>query len=189
MTRPRRSAKVTTKAGDSGYTGLLGPERVPKYDPRVEACGEVDEATSALGLARASVAEPRLRDAILAAQRDLYVLMAELAATPEVAARLARRISGADVQRLEELEESLLAEVPVGPDFVMPGSTLPGATLDLARAVTRRAERRIARLAHDRLVDNPAILQYANRLSDLLFVMARYVEGRGDGTGQTGPPR
>jgi cob(I)alamin adenosyltransferase len=140
----RRSAKVTTGTGDAGYTGLLGPDRVPKYDARIEAVGEVDEATSALGLARASAAEPRLQEAILAAQRDLYTR----------------------------------AEVRIAPVFVMPGGTPASAALDLARAVTRRAERRVVRLAHEGAVANPEVLRYVNRLSDLLFVMARYVEGR-----------
>lgn len=178
VARSRRSAKVTTRTGDAGYTGLLGPERVPKHHPRVEAFGEVDEATSALGLARASVSEPGLKQAILEAQRGLYVLMGELAAPPEVAAGLSRRISEADVRRLEEIEEQLLGQVEIAPEFVIPGNTFASATLDLARAVVRRAERRIARLAHDQLVGNAEILRYANRLSDLLFVMARYVERR-----------
>ncbi len=146
------------------------------------AVGEVDEATSALGLARASVAEPRLQAAIHEAQRDLYVLMAELASPPEVAARLSRRIGEADVRRLEELEEQLLGEVEIAPEFIMPGHTLVGATLDFARTVVRRTERRVARLAHDRLVENPEVLRYVNRLSDLLFVMARYVESGANGT-------
>lgn len=177
MARSKRTANVTTRTGDAGYTELLGSERVPKYDPRVEASGEVDEATSTLGLARACVAEPKLREVILETQRDLHVLMAELSASqPEVVAALPRRIAAGDVRRLEELTSSLLEEVSVRPEFVMPGQTLAGATLDLARAVVRRAERRVARLAADGLVANPEILRYVNRLSDLLFVMARYAE-------------
>jgi cob(I)alamin adenosyltransferase len=175
---------VTTGTGDDGYTRLLGPERVPKHDPRVEACGDFDEASSALGLARASVAEPGLREAIREAQRDLYILMGELASTPATARQLSRRIGADDVRRLESLQAALLAEVEIAREFVVPGGTFAGAALDLARTVVRRAERRLARVLHDGLVENQEALRYVNRLSDVLFVMARYVErstGRTDG--------
>ena len=167
---------MTTRTGDDGYTRLLGPERVPKHDPRVEACGDFDEANSALGLARASVAEPPLREAIREVQRDLYVLMGELASTPATARQLPRRIGAEDVRRLESLEDALLAEVEIAREFVMPGGTFAGATLDLARTVVRRAERRLARVLHDKLIENQEALRYVNRLSDVLFVMARHVE-------------
>jgi len=172
----KRISIVTTKTGDEGYTGLLGPDRVSKDSPRIEACGEVDEATSAIGLARAGLSYPNLADALLGIQRDLYVLMSELAATPEVAERLPRRIGSADVERLEALEETMLAEAELPREFIVPGGSAEGASLDVARAIVRRAERRIAGLAHGGLIASPALLAYANRLSDVLYVMARLVE-------------
>ncbi len=174
----KRIARVTTKTGDEGYTGLLGPDRVSKDSPRIEACGEVDEATSAIGVARASLNYPSLADALLGIQRDLYVLMSELASSREAAERLPRRIGPADVERLESLEEAMLAEAALPGEFVVPGGSAEGASLDLARAIARRAERRIVGLAREGLIANPALLRYANRLSDILFVMARLVEAR-----------
>ena len=174
----KRITRVTTKTGDEGYTRLLGPDRVPKDSPRIEACGDVDEATSAIGVARAGLSHPGLADALLGIQRDLYVLMSELASAPGAAERLSRRIGPADVERLEALEEAMLAEADLPPEFIVPGGSVEGASLDVARAVARRAERRIVGLAREGLIANPALLRYANRLSDVLFVMARLVETR-----------
>src|SRR5205814_1313337 len=108
-------AKVTTRAGDAGYTGLLGSERVPKYDERVEALGLIDEATSALGLARASSNDERVRTVIVQQQRTLYRLMAELATTVESAGKLS--VSGVttqDVEDVEQLADDLKREVEIG---------------------------------------------------------------------------
>lgn len=170
-------AKVTTRAGDGGFTGLLGAERVAKYDARVEALGLVDEATSALGLARASASDERVGALILDQQNTLYRLMAELAATPEVAGRLAvSGISADDVAKLERIAEELKPEANIGNRFIVPGESIAGAALDLARAVVRRAERHVARMAHAGEVPNPEALRYLNRLSDALFIFARYLE-------------
>lgn len=170
-------ANVTTRTGDGGYTGLLGSERVAKYDPRVEALGLVDEATSALGLARASTGEPRVSDLILRQQKNLYRLMAELATTAEAAGKISiAPMSGDDVADLERASAELKADVEIGNRFIIPGETFPGAAIDLARTIVRRAERHVARMVHDRDVPNPEVLRYLNRLSDLLFVLARYVE-------------
>lgn len=183
MTGSPRIGKVTTRTGDDGSTGLLGPDRVPKYHPRIEACGELDEATSALGLARATVKDPVVKEIILGSQRDLYAVMSEVVATPETALKLPRRIGPDDVRRLEEVQAQLQAQIAVPREFVVPGDSLEGAALDLARAIVRRGERRVAWLLHDQSVANPDLLRYVNRLSDLLFVLARYVEGR-DGVGR-----
>jgi cob(I)alamin adenosyltransferase len=170
-------AKVTTRGGDGGYTGLLGPGRVAKYDARIEALGLVDEATSAIGLARASVSEERVRALLLQQQQTLYRLMAELASTPETAQRLALPgISELDVEIVEQSSEELKAEVEIGNRFIIPGESVPGAALDLARTIVRRAERQVARMVHDGAVANAEDLRYLNRLSDLLFVVARFVE-------------
>ncbi|MFI5274554.1 MAG: cob(I)yrinic acid a,c-diamide adenosyltransferase [Ktedonobacterales bacterium] len=171
-------AKVTTGTGDAGYTGLLGPQRVPKYDPRPDTFGTVDEATSALGLARATTPDAHAREIILHTQRDLYVLMAELATPPESLDAVGMRITAEHVTWLEQTEEQLKAAVEIPNRFVIPGDTLDGAALDLARTIVRRAERMTARLTHDHINENPELLRYLNRLSDLLFILARYLEAK-----------
>jgi cob(I)alamin adenosyltransferase len=170
-------AKVTTRAGDQGYTGLLGSGRVPKYDTRIEALGLLDEATSALGLARASATEERVRRLILQWQQTLYQLMAEVATTPEAAGKLGLpKMDETAVEALEHTTEDLKSEVEIGNRFIIPGESFPGAALDLARTVVRRAERHVARMTHSGQIANPEVLRYLNRLSDALFVLARYVE-------------
>lgn len=176
MARARR-AKVTTRTGDTGYTGLIGKERVPKWDPRPDTFGTVDEATSALGLARALSQQPRVKEIILRLQRELYVLMAELATSPEEQGKRPGMVITAEhVAGLEALSEELKREVAIGHVFVVPGETVAGAALDLARTVIRRAERMTARLLHDGVVVNGELLRYLNRLSDVVFVLARYEE-------------
>jgi cob(I)alamin adenosyltransferase len=170
-------AKVTTRGGDSGYTGLLGAERVPKYASRVEALGHLDEATSCLGVARAATSDERARGLILAFQRSLYRLMAEVASTPETMTRLSvGAVSAADVDDLERISEELKREVEIGHRFIIPGESLPGASLDVARAVVRRSERQLARMVHEGEIANGEVLRFVNRLSDVLFVLARYLE-------------
>jgi cob(I)alamin adenosyltransferase len=175
-------AKVTTGTGDTGYTGLLGNQRVPKYDPRPETYGTVDEATSMLGLARALTVDTRAREVILAMQRDLYVLMAELATPPEHQQAVGMRITEEHVHRLEATEESLKAMVEIPQRFVIPGDTADGAALDVARTVVRRAERLAARLLHEGVVQNGEVVPYLNRLSDVIFILARYLEAREGGS-------
>jgi cob(I)alamin adenosyltransferase len=175
-------AKVTTGAGDSGYTGLLGDQRVPKYDPRPDTFGTVDEATSALGLARALTTDKRASALILEMQRDLYVLMAELATPPEHEAAVGMQITGEHVRQLEESEEGLKHDVEIPNKFVIPGDSVDGAALDVARTVVRRAERMAARLLHEGIIHNGEIVRYLNRLSDVIFVLARYLEVRQGGS-------
>lgn len=172
---PRR-AKVTTRTGDSGYTGLIGKERVPKWDPRPDTFGTLDEATSALGIARAVSGSEPVKEMILALQRELYQVMAELALSPEAYAGSQFKITEEHVAALERRSEDLKKDVEIGNVFVIPGETLPSAALDLARTVVRRGERLAARLYHDGVITNAEILRYLNRLSDLLFILARYEE-------------
>lgn len=174
-------ARVTTGTGDEGYTDLLGSVRIPKYHRRPEAFGAVDEASSALGLARAHAANPEVNGWIKAVQNDLYVLMAELATPPENYARVDFKIGQSDVERLDALSADLKGRVEIGNKFIIPGDTVPGACLDLARSITRRAERQVARLYHDGDVTNAEALRYLNRLSDVLFILARYVDREGAG--------
>lgn len=159
-----------TRGGDDGFTGLLGPGRVAKEDLRLEAVGSVDELNAALGVARSLVRSSEGPELILQIQRDLYGLMAELAATPENRARF-QKINAARVQWLEAQIEVLSAVVDVPEEFIVPGDSVEGAFLDLARTVTRRAERRVAALVHEGSVENIELLRYLNRLSSLCFVL------------------
>ncbi|MGZ3627947.1 MAG: cob(I)yrinic acid a,c-diamide adenosyltransferase [Ktedonobacteraceae bacterium] len=169
-------AKVTTGTGDTGYTGLLGEQRVPKYDPRPDTFGTVDEATSALGLARAMTNDPKVKDIIYQIQQELYLLMGELATTPENYEKMGLRMTIEHVQRLEQVEEQLKGEVEIPNKFIIPGDTPDGAALDLARTIIRRAERMAVKLLHDEVIQNSEVVRYLNRLSDLIFILARYVE-------------
>src|SRR2546426_8620728 len=170
-------AKITTGTGDTGYTGLLGDQRVAKYEPRPDTFGTIDEATSALGLARALTHDPRAKEIIYRVQQELYQLMGELATPPENYEKMSYlHITADHVQRLEQEEEALKQEVEIPNKFIIPGDTPDGAALDLARAIIRRAERLAVKLLHDGVIQNGAVVRYLNRLSDLVFILARYVE-------------
>ena|SRR6266851_3923416 len=169
-------AKVTTGTGDTGYTGLLGEQRVPKYDPRPETFGTVDEATSALGLARALTSNPRAKEIIYTIQQELYLLMGELATPPEHYEKMGLRMTPEQVKGLEQIEEALKQEVEIPNKFIIPGDTQDGAALDLARTIIRRAERMAVRLLHEGVIANGEVVRYLNRLSDLVFILARYIE-------------
>jgi cob(I)alamin adenosyltransferase len=175
-------AKVTTGSGDTGYTSLLGDQRVPKYDPRPDTYGTVDEATSALGMARALTNDADARQHILTMQRQLYVLMAELATPPEHQAAVGMRITAEDVQALEHVEDDLKRAVNIPTKFVIPGDSLDGAALDLARTIVRRAERMCAKLLHEGTIQNGEVVRYLNRLSDVVFILARYLEAKQGGS-------
>ena len=169
-------AKVTTGTGDTGYTGLLGEQRVPKYDPRPDTFGTVDEATSALGLARALTSNTEVKQIIYQVQQELYLLMGELATPPENYEKMGLRMTPEHVQRLEQVENALKAEVEIPNKFIIPGDTPDGAALDLARTIIRRAERMAVKLLHDGVIQNGEVVRYLNRLSDLIFILARYIE-------------
>ncbi|GAB4431853.1 MAG: cob(I)yrinic acid a,c-diamide adenosyltransferase [Anaerolineales bacterium] len=159
-----------TRTGDKGKTGLLGKERVPKHHPRIEALGALDEASAALGLARASCKAPQTPPILRAAQRDLYKLMAEVAATPENADQF-ESIDAARVKWLEAQTDEISALVALPKAFILPGDTPSGAALSLARAIVRRAERRVTELFEVGEIKNKELLRYINRLSSLCFVL------------------
>jgi cob(I)alamin adenosyltransferase len=159
-----------TAKGDDGTTNLLGEGRVPKYHARMEALGALDEASAALGLARAQVSAQASASILLETQRDLYKLMAEVAATPANAERF-RAIDKARVRWLEEQTETVSGQVEVPKEFILPGETAGGAALSLARAVVRRAERRVVSLFDEGQITNPDLQRYLNRLSSLCFVL------------------
>lgn len=159
-----------TRTGDDGTTGLLGEGRVPKTHPRIEALGVLDESTATLGLARAQARDPRCEAILLEAQRDLYKLMAEVAATPDQVDKF-HFIDAARVDWIESQIEALAATVTMPREFILPGDTVAGAALSLARAVIRRAERRVVELAEAKEIYNPELGRYLNRLSSLCFVL------------------
>lgn len=168
--------RIYTKTGDDGTTGLLHGGRVSKSDPLVDACGDIDETVAALGVARAACSDPNLARLLLQLQRELFVAAADLAANPRQRDRLAdgtSRVTPAMVDAAEQTIDRLVAERPLRPVFVVPGTTAVEATLDLARAVARRAERHaVAARAGGHPVSETA-LHFLNRLSDLLYVLAR----------------
>jgi cob(I)alamin adenosyltransferase len=171
--------KTFNKRGDNGETSLLLGPRVAKSDPHCEAYGTIDEAGAAIGLARALSRKQPIRDMLLAVQKDLFTLAGELAAPPEAHERLAQKypvITGIDVQRLEDQINDLEQTVKMPKEFVIPGDSPASAAIHLARAIVRRAERRVVSLQQDGQVPNPEILKYLNRLADLLFTLSLYEE-------------
>ena len=168
-----------TGLGDDGTTDLLGA-RVAKDDPRVDALGSLDEATSAIGLARSMATDSRLREDLVAVQRDLYRIMAALAFTPELRPE-SYEFAQDRVDWLGAETDAMAASVELPREFILPGESQPGGALDVARSVTRRGERQVVALAHAGHEVNPTILAYLNRLSSLLFIAAR-VEDRAAGS-------
>lgn len=160
-----------TGLGDDGTTDLLGA-RVGKDDPRIEALGALDEATSAIGLGRSLASVERVREGLVAVQRDLYRIMAELAFTDELRPD-AYRFTPERTEWLEAETDALASGVSLPPEFVLAGESTPGAALDVARTAVRRAERQVVALDRGKEPVSGAVLGYLNRLSSLLFIAAR----------------
>jgi cob(I)alamin adenosyltransferase len=172
--------KIYTRKGDDGTTGLWYGGRVAKFAGRPEAYGSVDEAASALGLARAAAERGgELFTDILRFQNELFVAGAELATAPEAAGRLQPGVSKVTPDMVERLESDIdryMGRVELPPKFVIPGGTELSARLDVARAAVRRAERRVAALKHDGDLADDIVLRYLNRLSDAVYAMARFAD-------------
>ncbi len=183
------SKHIYTRKGDEGETGLLSGERVGKDSPRVEAYGTVDELITSLGVSKShlDVAEDSVAKYIHHIQQILFYVAAELATNPENidpndSIMSLRRVSADDVAQLEEIADELTEKLPPLSNFIMPGGIPAAAFLHLSRTVCRRAERRVISFSKTQAL-NPELIHYLNRLSDLLFVMARYVNqemGNGD---------
>jgi cob(I)alamin adenosyltransferase len=171
---------IVTKTGDHGTTGLMYHHRVPKTHPRVEACGGIDELNAALGVARAAATDEGLREHLCAIQKELASLMGEIATLPEDAERYARDgfpLVKSDMSaRLERLVREVEARKVSYQGWATPGANPRAAALDMARTICRRAERGVCALKEARELLNPEIVVYLNRLSDLLWLWARWSE-------------
>lgn len=172
--------KIYTKTGDKGTTGLLGSQRVPKDDVRIEAYGTVDELNAVLGVARAQGLDPAADGLVERLQNELFAVGAALA-DPNPKGRFHHSIEPEHASRLERIIDDLESELTPLSKFILPGGALPAASIHLARTVCRRAERLVVRLSRqpDEAVP-PALIIYLNRLGDLLFVLARVVNHRAD---------
>jgi cob(I)alamin adenosyltransferase len=172
--------KIYTRKGDDGTTSLWYGGRVSKSEGRPEAYGAVDEAASALGVARAAAERgSEIHDDILRLQRELFVAGAELATAPEASNRLEAGVSRVTPDLVDELEgviDRYMGAVELPPKFVIPGGTELSARLDLARAALRRAERRVVDLDRAGALPDTTVLRYLNRASDAVYAMARYAD-------------
>ena len=171
--------KIYTRSGDSGETGLFDGTRVAKSDPRVAAYGDVDELGAWIGFVRAAGLDDELSTMLGRIQRDLFAIGARLA---DPAHRIAGRVTKAaitpeDISRLEGWIDQLDADLPPLRRFILAGGSMTGAAMHVSRTICRRAERALVQLGRDAF--EPELLTYLNRLSDLLFVMARMTNHRG----------
>ncbi len=168
---------ITTKTGDKGYTHLFSGEQVLKNSPRLAAYGDLDELVSVLSLARNHTRNKTLQEDILFLQRSLFTIGGELATTPQKLSRLKKRVNNEMLKILEEKRIALEAIVEIPRGFVIPGgNSIPASYLDCARAIARRCERRIVELSEKKELLNETLLIWFNRLSDYLYLMARFEE-------------
>ena len=175
--------RIYTKTGDDGTTGLLYGGRVPKDDLVTEAYGTTDEAVAVMGLARSLTTDPSMAEEILGLQRELFVVGADLATNPTERPKLVEGVSlvtSAMTERLEGRIDELVALRPLPAVFIVAGATPGSAALDMARGTIRQAERRVVALEHAEREVNPEVRRYLNRLSDLLFVLARVEAGESE---------
>ena len=176
--------RIYTTTGDDGTTGLLYGGRVPKDDPATEAYGTTDEAVAVLGLARSLCDDETLAAELLTLQRELFVVGADLATNPRERKKLKEGVSLVTedmVRRLEARIDDLVAQRPLPQVFIVPGANPGSAALDVARSVVRRAERQVVSLEREPMRQvNPEVRRYLNRLSDLIFVLARWQAGESE---------
>ncbi len=171
---------IYTKTGDDGSTGLLYGGRIPKDDLVTEAYGTTDEAVATIGVARALSADELVRSVLFSIQRELFVVGADLAANPDERDKLTdgvSRVTPEMTDRAESTIDGLVAERPLPAYFIVPGASPASAAIDVARSVVRRAERHVVALQRAGRDVNPEVRRYLNRLSDLLFVLARREAG------------
>ncbi len=168
---------ITTRGGDKGRSSLYSGERMPKDSPRFAAIGDVDELGTILGVAKLYAKKEDVVSAITAMQNDLFVLNSQLATTPEHIGNLKRLVDGDMLSELDRRCAALEAKVDLPATFVLAGESLGSAYLDFAKAVARRCERRIVALSSEGFIAGDGVLPWINRLSDYLFLLARYEGG------------
>jgi cob(I)alamin adenosyltransferase len=173
MATKKTRTPVTTRRGDGGYTSLWGGEEVPKYDPRPEAFGTIDEASAILGQARTQTLHPEIADQALRLQNDLFRLMSELAAG---SARTSEHAIGPGNVADIEARITRVRDASELPEMFTISATPTSAVLDVARTVIRRAERLVVRMLHEGQIQNADSVRFLNRASDMAFVLARYEE-------------
>jgi cob(I)alamin adenosyltransferase len=179
---------IATKTGDNGTTGLMYGRRVPKTHPRVEACGAVDELNAALGQARATATEDFVAENLFAIQKDLIVLMGEVGVTTEDLPRYVKDgysvITPEMTAKLDALVKEIESQNVSFKGWATPGATQNSAVLDVARTICRRAERRVCDLKEAGELKNGEIIVFLNRLSDLLWLFARWMETKSSLSGK-----
>ena len=169
---------ITTKTGDQGTSLLFSGEKVSKSNPRLEAYGDLDELVSILGVARQYVKHKSITEDILELQRDLFRAASELATTPDKLSKLKQQIDQAFLDKLENKNKTLYEDTNIPNGFIVPGGSRSSAYLDLARAVSRRCERKIVKLLESGEINNKFLIVWINRLSDYLYLMARFEEDK-----------
>jgi cob(I)alamin adenosyltransferase len=180
--------RIYTTTGDDGTTGLLYGGRVPKDDLATEAYGTTDEAVAALGLARALTEDETMAADLLTLQRELFVVGADLATNPKERTKLTAEVSLVTermTSRLERRIDDLVELRPLPEVFIVPGANAAGAAIDIARGIVRRAERAVVAMERAQREVNPEVRRYLNRLSDLLFVLARWQAGESEPASRT----
>ena len=173
-----------TKTGDDGTTGLLGSQRVKKYDLRMDAIGCLDESNASLGLSRAFVSSLEIQEIILKVQKQLYQVMGEVASEKNIA-EMFRSINHESITWIENTIENISQKTSIPSEFIVPGDTKGGAFLALSRTIVRRAERRVAELLDQDIIENQDLLVFLNRLSSLMFILELYensISGKGEQT-------
>ena len=162
-----------TRNGDDGTTGMLGNQRIPKHSLRMEAIGSLDEANAALGVVRSQTCSVEVREIVINVQKQLYLVMGEIAASKENAEKF-RKIDQTSISWIEDGIDRISNQVDIPDEFIVPGDTKGGAFLALARTIVRRAERRVSELFSLNELENENLLSYLNRLSSLCFVLELY---------------
>jgi ATP:cob(I)alamin adenosyltransferase len=167
---------ISTKKGDKGFTGLLGGRRVPKHHLKPETYGTLDELNSFLGMARATSKDRKVKKILFYIQNHLFTMGSELALSGKGRSLLKGEVTQKEVDWLSRLSADFEALLEPEPGFIIYGETQISSILDMARAVSRRVERLVAKLKSKKMLHNAKILEYLNRLSDVLYLLARYEE-------------